>query len=155
MAVELFILNKIVFLDRDGVINRKAPPHQHIHAIEDFILLPNVEKALNYCKNKGYKIIVVTNQRTLTENEINIIHAHMLQLLPQIDAVYTCNHEDGVCNCRKPKPGLLQQANLDFPVDKAKSILFGDSQSDIDAAKAFGIQGYLTYDLYSTVKEVL
>lgn len=155
MAVEWFILNKIIFLDRDGVINRKAPPHQHIHSINDFIILPNVDNALNYCKNKGYKIIVVTNQRTVTQDEINTIHSYMLQLLPQIDAVYTCNHEDGVCDCRKPKPGLLYQAEQDFQIDKNQSMLFGDSLSDIEAAEKFGIKGYLTTDLYSTIKEVL
>jgi D-glycero-D-manno-heptose 1,7-bisphosphate phosphatase len=79
----------------------------------------------------------------------------MLQLLPQIDAVYTCNHEDGVCDCRKPKPGLLYQAEQDFQIDKNQSMLFGDSLSDIEAAEKFGIKGYLTTDLYSTIKEVL
>ena len=59
--VKLFIMDKILFLDRDGVINKKAPPHQHIVTLDEFIILPRVKEALSLAKNKGYKIIIITN----------------------------------------------------------------------------------------------
>lgn len=148
-------MDKILFLDRDGVINKKAPPHQHITTPDDFIILPNVKEALLYAKDKGYKIIVITNQRSVPKEIYDMIHTKMLTDLPEIEDVFVCPHEDGECNCRKPLPGLFYQAANKYDVDKEQSLMIGDSQSDLDAATAYGIKAILTTNLYDTVKEHL
>lgn len=148
-------MDKILFLDRDGVINKKAPPHQHITTPDDFIILPNVKEALLYAKAKGYKIIVITNQRSVPKEIYDMIHTKMLTDLPEIEDVFVCPHEDGECNCRKPLPGLFYQAANKYDVDKEQSLMIGDSQSDLDAATAYGIKAILTTNLYETVKEHL
>lgn len=148
-------MDKILFLDRDGVINKKAPPHQHITTPDDFIILPNVKEALLYAKAKGYKIIVITNQRSVPKEIYDMIHTKMLTDLPEIEDIFVCPHEDGECNCRKPLPGLFYQAANKYDVDKDRSLMIGDSQSDLDAATAYGIKAILTTNLYETVKEHL
>ena len=148
-------MDKILFLDRDGVINKKAPPHQHITTPDDFIILPNVKEALLYAKAKGYKIIIITNQRSVPKEIYDMIHTKMLTDLPEIEDVFVCPHEDGECNCRKPLPGLFYQAANKYDVDKEQSLMIGDSQSDLDAATAYGIKAILTTNLYETVKEYL
>lgn len=148
-------MDKILFLDRDGVINKKAPPHQHITTPDDFIILPNVKEALLYAKAKGYKIIVITNQRSVPKEIYDMIHTKMLTDLPEIEDIFVCPHEDSECNCRKPLPGLFYQAANKYDVDKNQSIMIGDSQSDLDAATAYGIKAILTTNLYETVKEYL
>lgn len=148
-------MDKILFLDRDGVINKKAPPHQYITTPYDFIILPNVKEALLYAKAKGYKIIVITNQRSVPKEIYDMIHTKMLTDLPEIEDVFVCPHEDGECNCRKPLPGLFYQAANKYDVDKEQSLMIGDSQSDLDAATAYGIKAILTTNLYETVKEHL
>lgn len=155
MEVKLYTMDKILFLDRDGVINQKAPPHHHILSIKDFIILPRVKEALELAKEKGYTIIVITNQRSVPKQTYDLIHNYMLEHLPEIDSIYVCPHENGECNCRKPLPGLFYQVELKYNVDKINSIMIGDSQSDIDAATNYGIKSYLTTDLYSIVKEYL
>ena len=148
-------MDKILFLDRDGVINKKAPPHQHITTPDDFIILPNVKEALLYAKAKGYKIIVITNQRSVPKEIYDMIHTKMLTDLPEIEDIFVCPHEDGECNCRKPLPGLFYQAANKYDIDKEQSLMIGDSQSDLDAATAYGIKAILTTNLYETVKEHL
>lgn len=148
-------MDKILFLDRDGVINKKAPPHQHITTPDDFIILPNIKEALLYAKTKGYKIIVITNQRSVPKEIYDMIHTKMLTDLPEIEDVFVCPHEDGECNCRKPLPGLFYQAANKYDVDKEQSLMIGDSQSDLDAATAYGVKAILTTNLYETVKEHL
>lgn len=148
-------MDKILFLDRDGVINKKAPPHQHITTPDDFIILPNVKEALLYAKAKGYKIIVITNQRSVPKEIYDMIHTKMLTNLPEIEDIFVCPHEDGECDCRKPLPGLFYQAANKYDVDKEQSLMIGDSQSDLDAATAYGVKAILTTNLYETVKEHL
>lgn len=155
MEVKLYTMDKILFLDRDGVINQKAPLHHHILSIKDFIILPRVKEALELAKAKGYIIIVITNQRSVPKQTYDLIHNYMLEKLPEIDSIYVCPHENGECDCRKPLPGLFYQVELKYNVDKINSVMIGDSQSDIDAATNYGIKSYLTTDLYSIVKECL
>lgn len=85
----------------------------------------------------------------------NAIHLYMKQELPGIAAVYTCPHEEGTCDCRKPLPGLFYQAEQDFCIDKASSWMIGDSESDIIAGEAYGVNTKLTNNLYETIKEIL
>lgn len=75
-------MNKIIFLDRDGVINKKAPEHEHITKIEDFIILPRVKEAISLAAAAGYKIIVITNQRGVPFHIFTLIHEYMKSEIP-------------------------------------------------------------------------
>ena len=142
-----------VFLDRDGVINRKAPESQYICEWDQFHLLPKADAAIALLNRFGMRVIVVTNQRGVsrklfTLDEVDALHARLQKELARagahIDAFYICPHGTDECNCRKPKPGLLEQAFRDFPAAKrANSLLIGDSLSDMQLANAFGIPSIL------------
>ena len=136
---------RCVFLDRDGVINRKPPEGRYIGRWEDFHLLPGVEAAIATLNRQGLRVIVVSNQRGIalahyTSADIEAIHArlqlHLTGYGARIDAFYFCPHDKGECNCRKPNPGLFEQAFRDFPdAEPNNSLMIGDSISDIEAAQ--------------------
>lgn len=143
---------KAIFLDRDGVINRCAPPHQYICRWDDFMFLPGAKQAVRALNQAGYLVIVVSNQRgiargLLTMEALNNIHASMCAEFERsgahIDAIYICPHEVGECGCRKPWIGLFLQAERDFDIDKAGSWMVGDSQSDIMAGQIYGVKSIL------------
>ena len=124
-------------------------------SIDDFIILPKVKEAIELCAAAGYIVIVITNQRGVPCEIYNSIHEYMKSQLPGISAVYTCPHEDGECKCRKPLPGLFYQAECDFSIDKSSSWMIGDSESDIIAGQAYGVNTKYTNNLYNTIKEIL
>ena len=144
---------KAVFLDRDGVINRKVPDGTYVKCWEEFVFLPGVNDALRLIKRAGYRVIVVTNQRgiarrVMTEDALHRIHTYMLTELAQagvqIDALYYCPHEAGQCRCRKPQTGLFWHAKRDFPdIDFGSSFLMGDSLSDMEAGAQLGCRNIL------------
>jgi len=139
---------KYVFLDRDGVINRKSVEGEYVGHWDRFHILPGVETAIAALNQSGRIVIVVTNQRGIalgyyTKADVDSIHEalqkHLAQRAAHIDAFYFCPHDKNECNCRKPKTGLFEQAFQDFPGASAKnSIVIGDSLSDIQAARNLG-----------------
>jgi D-glycero-D-manno-heptose 1,7-bisphosphate phosphatase len=142
-------LNKAVFLDRDGVINRPIisdgkpyPPR----TIADFEIVPGVDQACATLRDAGYLLVVVTNQpdvgRGLLKKEIvEAIHDAMIRQLP-IDRVEVCYHagarfgED--CECRKPRPGMLITAAGALDIDLSRSFMIGDRWRDIDCGQRAG-----------------
>jgi len=142
-------MKKAIFLDRDGVINRKRD--DYVKIIDEFVVIDGIERAIRMLKNNGYLIIVITNQSAvnrglLTEEGLNDIHNHMLKELEKngakIDGVYYCLHRpEENCECRKPKPGMLIKAINDFSISAQDSFFVGDSESDIIAAKRAGVRG--------------
>lgn len=142
-------IQKVAFIDRDGVINKKAAPHHYICRIEDVIFNPGIEDLLHQLEQDGYALIVVTNQRGiarrhLTEQTLEDIHTFMRMTLAKkgitIAAILYCPHEKDVCNCRKPAPGLLQQAFEKFHFIKKESIIVSDSYEDIAMGLEFGLK---------------
>ncbi len=138
-----------LFLDRDGVINRKIE-NGYVTKIEEFEILPGVIEALRILRSVFGRIIIVTNQRGIargfmTEKDLFSIHEHMLNVFEKhsifIDRIYFCPHDEkDNCNCRKPKTGMIQQAIKDFrDIDLKKSIMVGDSHTDILTAKNMNI----------------
>lgn len=144
--------HKAVFLDRDGTINVEV---QYLSQVEDFQFIPGVPWALRCLKDAGYLLVVVTNQSGIgrglyDEAALESIHNHMHEDLAHfgasIDACYFCPHhpEHGTgdyrteCGCRKPLPGMLQQAALDLDIDLAASYMIGDKLIDIEAGRAAG-----------------
>ncbi len=141
-------MNRAVFLDRDGVINRKLPEGQYGTRWEDLEFLPGVEQAIASLKRAGFRVIVVSNQRCVAKGllslrDLGLIHRQMLGALAAanaaIDEVYFCPHETHPpCDCRKPQPGMLLSAAQDHGIDLVNSWMIGDSDSDVQAGKNAG-----------------
>jgi D-glycero-D-manno-heptose 1,7-bisphosphate phosphatase len=134
---------RCVFLDRDGVINEKPAPHQHIRSWSEFRFLPNIADWVRMFNTLGYLVIVVTNQRGMARETVEEIHGSMIRELLQrgarIDDVFVCPHEEDSCDCRKPKPGLVLQAQKKWRLDLAKSLMIGDSDEDAALAAVCGL----------------
>ncbi len=157
-------MRKTVFLDRDGLINVKAPEHDYIKTPLEFKLLERVSEAVRLLNDNGYLVIVVTNQRgiargLMTAEDVDRIHLYMCEELSRhgahLDGIYVCPHNNGECTCRKPDIGLFLKAAEDHLIDKKASWMVGDSDSDVLAGKRFGIRTIKTTDLYSAVLEIL
>lgn len=146
-----------LFLDRDGVIN---VDRGYVSRVEDFEWIEGAQDAIRAFKTRGWFVFVVTNQSGIarglySEAEMQALHAWMESELEAagatIDQIYYCPfHEEGEVERyrkdsfdRKPKPGMLLQAMADYPVKRDASFLIGDKPSDIEAAKAAGIAGFL------------
>lgn len=145
-------LNKrpTIILDRDGVLNKKAPKAEYITSWENWEWLKGSKEALIKLKKNGYQIILVSNQagiarKFMTHDDLEEIHSHMInELLEQgggIDKIYYCPHGwDENCSCRKPKPGMLFQAQRDFHLDLSKTWFVGDDERDEIAGKVAGMK---------------
>ena len=139
-----------VFLDRDGVVNRKMPEGQYVRSWNDFHLMPDVSGAIARLNGAGSRVIVVSNQRGIalglyTAADVQAIHSALQNLLEShgahIDAFYFCPHDKRECNCRKPLPGMFEQAAADFPsISVASSVMIGDSFTDIEFGRRLGMQ---------------
>lgn len=137
------------FLDRDGVLNRKMPEGQYVTAWEEFEILPGVPQAILRLNRAGIRVIVVSNQRGIakglyTAADLDTIHARFqAQLQTQgahIDHFYYCPHDQQSCNCRKPLPGMFEQAQRDFIEIKASSsAMIGDSLADMEFGRRLGM----------------
>ena len=133
---------RTVFLDRDGILNEKMPEGQYVARWQDFHVLPGVPDALRRLNEAGLRVIVVSNQRGIalglyTAADVEAMHAAFQRLLnaagAHVDAFFICPHDKGQCNCRKPLPGLFEQAVAEFPgITAATSAIIGDSLSDIE-----------------------
>ena len=138
------------FLDRDGTINVKAPEGDYITAADQLRLLPGAAEAIARLNAAGALVIVVSNQRgialgRMSAADVDAVHERLTTLLApagaHLDAVFVCPHEAGECNCRKPAVGLFEQATERFPgIDVTLSVMIGDSASDVEAGRAFGVR---------------
>lgn len=145
--------HRAAFLDRDGVLNFD---HGYVHKIQDFTFIPGVFEALQLLEHAGYLVVVITNQSGIargyfTDREFKSLSKWMRERLRaeniNLTAVYHCPHlKDAIveeyrhdCNCRKPMPGMINAACLDWDIDASKSVLFGDKDSDIQAGIAAGV----------------
>ncbi len=146
-----------VFFDRDGVLNRDVG---YLHRPEQLEWMPGALELIRLLKERGYLVIVVTNQSGVArgyydEAAILALHhrmnADVSRVGGHIDALYHCpHHPEGVveayrgsCRCRKPEPGMLEQAFADWTIDRSRSFLVGDKPSDLAAASAVGLPGLL------------
>lgn len=140
-----------LFLDRDGVINRKLEG-DYVKTIEEFEFFPNSLEAIVAFSNYFHKIIVVTNQqgiskKLMTEDDLSKVHNHLLKevekLNGRIDAIYHAPQlESENSIMRKPNTGMAYLAQKEFPsIEFSKSIMVGDSISDMEFAKNVGMNG--------------
>jgi D-glycero-D-manno-heptose 1,7-bisphosphate phosphatase len=146
---EVFLARRpAVILDRDGVLNRKPGRAQYVRRWEEFAWLPGAVESLQRLKMAGFRVIVVSNQAgvargAMKEADLLEIHRHMVRQATlaggRIDAIYYCPHNwDEGCECRKPKPGMLFQAQRDFNLDLSRTPFVGDDERDGQAADAAG-----------------
>ena len=144
---------KVAFLDRDGVIN---VDFGYVHRWKQFVWVPGAIRAMKKLLAIGFEIIIITNQSGIargfyTEEDFDKLMkkvkkelvSHNIKIL---DVFYCPHHIDGIlkdykikCGCRKPKPGLINQAKKKYEIDLENSILIGDQESDVKAGKAAGI----------------
>lgn len=144
-------MKKAIFLDRDGVINLEKK--DYVKSIKEFQIIDNVPKAIATLKEKGFLVIVITNQsainrKLLTIEVLNEIHNHLQKILKNnntsIDYFYFCPHRpDEKCKCRKPNPGMILKAAQEHDIDMNQSFMIGDSLTDIQAAEKAGCEGIL------------
>ncbi|WP_077284870.1 D-glycero-beta-D-manno-heptose 1,7-bisphosphate 7-phosphatase [Cognaticolwellia aestuarii] len=153
-------MNKALFLDRDGIIN---VDHGYVHKIEDFEFVDGIFDLCRLAVSKGYQIFVITNQagiargyydkvtfETLSNWMVDVFNDQGIT----VSKVYYCPHHPskGVnefvmpCNCRKPEPGMIIQAQQEFSLDLTESIFIGDKPSDMQAASNAGIKTRILID---------
>lgn len=146
-------INKAVFLDRDGTINKEV---NYLYRPEDFQFIENTIESIKIFHKLKYKVIVITNQSGVargyyTEDDVKKLHKHIDELLANkgtyVDHYYYCPHySEGTvdeykktCECRKPKVGMIVDAVKDFDIDLNESIIIGDKEIDAQTGKNAGI----------------
>ena len=170
-AADIKEKHKAVFFDRDGTLNEEV---DYLYRIDDFRWLPEAVEAIQYCHAQGYLVIVVTNQSGVArgyyqEEDIRKLHEWMQQDLQSkgtyIDKFYYCPHHPEakvakyrqVCDCRKPKSGMVLAGCRDFNVDISRSFIVGDKKRDIDSGENAGVRGFYYHggSLLETVKQAI
>jgi D-glycero-D-manno-heptose 1,7-bisphosphate phosphatase len=143
-------LNRAAFLDRDGVINESLMKNgipSSPSSIIELRIISGVEEAIRNLKQHGYIPVVITNQPdvsrgNLSRDSLDEIHSFLAKKLG-IDHFFICPHDDmDNCECRKPKPGMIQDAASKLKIDLAKSFLVGDRWKDIQAGHLAGVKTY-------------
>jgi len=142
-----------VFVDRDGTLNEKAPEGAYITSPTKLVLIDGVGSGISRLNEAGIPVYVVTNQRgvarsIMTEDDVVAVNEQLTILLKEfgafVDGVYVCPHEIGVCECRKPMPGLLVRCAADHPpLRLSHSVMIGDTETDITAGNVVGTQTIL------------
>lgn len=145
---------KVLFLDRDGVINKD---YGYVHKWEDFEIYSDVIESLKYALKKNFKIIIVTNQSGIARGIFDEKQFHKLMhklkeyfhnnSISLLDYYYCPHHPKGImqkykknCMCRKPKPGMFLDAIQKHQISVKESIMIGDKLSDMEAAETAGIK---------------
>tara|TARA_B100001758_G_C18389104_1_gene601820 strand:+ start:264 stop:764 length:501 start_codon:yes stop_codon:yes gene_type:complete len=151
-----------LFLDRDGVINKKLEG-RYVQNFSEFEFIEGSLEAISELSNLFNRILVVTNQQGISKGimsdiELNNLHIEMMKRIEKsggkIDKIYYCPHlKELDCTCRKPNPGMIQQAVLDFPeIIIDNSYLIGDSNSDIEAGKSMNLNTVKVDNHYTLFK---
>ncbi len=160
-----------MFLDRDGVLNKKAPEHEYIKSWDEFQRNNWAKELIKYLNSKLYNVIVITNQQWIwkwqfTIQDLKTIHTNMNKELSEIwakiDNFYFCPHLSADnCACRKPQTWMLENATKELDVeDKSEMFLIWDSDSDIECSNRFWIKSYKIEtdkleDSYNEIMDIL
>lgn len=153
------------FLDRDGVINEEDGI---IRSTDQLRLIPGAGVAIARLNQASIPVIVITNQPVVargwcSEADLDAIHNHLRDLLrpfgATLDAIYYCPHHENadvpayrlLCDCRKPRPGLLKDAATDHGLDLSRCVFIGDRTVDLEAARAAGTTAWLVRTGYGGI----
>ena len=158
-----------VFLDRDGTMIHEV---QFLRCFEDLTWFPSTIDAIRLLNRAGFVVCVTTNQSGVgrglySEDDVRLIHTRMTEALSaagaRVDAWFYCPHHPDaavaalrqVCECRKPRPGMIQSASSQFAIDLSGSFVVGDRLSDVDLAASAGARGILVRTGYgeNTIRE--
>ncbi len=152
-------LRPAVFFDRDGVLNEDDGGYTH--RVEDLVWTPGAREAVRLANEAGWATVVVTNQSGVgrgyyEEADVDAFHARMQADLAEIgarmDGFYACFHHPEAADegwrhpdhpDRKPNPGMLLRAARELELDLSRSVLIGDRESDLEAARRAGARGVL------------
>lgn len=159
-------INRAVFLDRDGVLNRpvvrEGRPFPPAH-IDEFELYPDAVGACARLKAAGFLLVVVTNQPdvgrgTQSRESVEAMHAKLRAAIPSLDAIEVCFHAGAAqgepCECRKPKPGMLLRAAAALNIELKQSFLIGDRWRDVNCAHAAGCRAvFIDHGYSETLRE--
>ena len=168
LTKQFFSKKPTIILDRDGVLNVKPSKADYVKNIKEWTWIDGSIKAISLLKKNGYRIIIVSNQAgisrgMMSENDLNNIHDSINNELKKndacIDKIYFCPHGwDDNCDCRKPKPGMLFQAQRDFNIDLTETYFIGDDIRDKQASKKANSKFFMvdnTYKLIDFVNEYI
>jgi D-glycero-D-manno-heptose 1,7-bisphosphate phosphatase len=139
-------LRRAVFLDRDGVINRSLRIRGKPIAprkLSEFRLLPGARRGIAQLKRRGFLVVVATNQPDVAKGKIAkpVVEAMNRRLREELDVdlVKVCMHaQDEGCRCRKPAPGMLDEASRELGISLGRSYMVGDRWSDVEAGRTAG-----------------
>ncbi len=154
MLVRYFMVNKALFLDRDGIINIDSA---YVYQREKFVFVEGIFDLCRYFIKQGYRLFIITNQAGIgrgfyTENDfeklMTWVRVEFARQQIIIEKSYYCPHHPtagiGVykteCECRKPKAGMILKAAKEFNLDLSQSLLIGDKTGDIEAGKKAGLK---------------
>ena len=158
---------KVLFIDRDGVINRDPggwTKTNYVADCKDFHFISGTLQALKILKEKGVKVVVASNQGGVnkgfyTKAELDKVNLHMLKEIEKsggaIEEVFYCIHRDeDNCDCRKPKPGMLESAAKKYNIDPKTAYFIGDDPKDIVAGTRIGCKTVLVLSGKSSRKDI-
>lgn len=155
---------KYIFLDRDGTTNVRPPKAEYICKPEAFVWIDGAKEAIKKLNDAGYFVIMISNQAgigrgIMTDEDFRMVQNKMQEDLAEIhahvDAVYYCPHSwDVDCKCRKPKPGMLYQAQKDYSINLTECIMIGDDVRDMITANNAKMRGVLVNDDYRLIDAV-
>lgn len=139
-------MNKLIILDRDGVINQDSDAY--VKSVDEWIAIPGSAEAIGRFCQAGYKVVVATNQSGLgrgyfKQSDLDAMHEKMNGLIEaaggKLDGIFFCPHSpEDRCDCRKPLPGLIHQAEQALNLSAQDSIMVGDSLRDLQAGRLAG-----------------
>lgn len=145
-------MDKAIFFDRDGVLNREIG--NYVCKMEDFELLPDAVDCIALARDNGFRVFIVTNQGGIqkgmyTVDDLHSFHQVIIDKCTArglvIDEIFFCQHHPivGNCLCRKPGSLMLEKAMAKYNIDPARSIMIGDTDRDMEAAAAVNVRGLL------------
>lgn len=137
---------QVVFLDRDGVINRDA--RTYVKSVQEMVFIPGSLEAIRHLTQREISVFVVTNQSAvgrgmITEHTLLEMNAHLKESVKRsggeiLDIFYCPHAPEAGCRCRKPRPGMIEDACVRHGIDLSMATLIGDSARDIECARNAG-----------------